>query len=65
MIGFAGDRKVFPMGDHLPASSQGKNVNVLLLRGDGISGRLRSTPCGRSRLTIFSRENCQPVIGKR
>ncbi|MCH4903517.1 hypothetical protein GSN00_03770 [Cylindrospermopsis raciborskii CHAB3438] len=65
MIGFAGDRKVFPMGDHLPASSQGKNVNVLLGIGDGISGRSHRTPCGRSRLTIFSRENCQPVIGKR
>ncbi|MBU6346950.1 MAG: hypothetical protein KGR70_17075 [Cyanobacteria bacterium REEB494] len=48
-----GDRKVFPMGDHLPASSQGKNVNVLLLRGDGISGRLRSTPCGRSHYTPY------------
>ncbi|MBU6346803.1 hypothetical protein [Cylindrospermopsis sp. CR12] len=60
MIGFAGDRKVFPMGDHLPASSQGKNVNVLLLRGDGISGRLRSTPCGRSRSTPRGRSHCTP-----
>jgi hypothetical protein len=44
-------------GDRLPASSQVKNVNVLLVRGDGIYGS--SPPY------IFSRENCEPVIGKR
>jgi hypothetical protein len=45
------------MVHHLPPSSQGKNVNLLLVRGDGIYGS--SPPY------IFSRENCEPVIGKR
>jgi hypothetical protein len=52
-----GSREALPAGDRLPASSQGKNVNVLLVRGDGIYGS--SPPY------IFSRENCEPVIGKK
>ncbi|MFL0604092.1 hypothetical protein [Cylindrospermopsis raciborskii] len=51
------DRAALPTGDHLTTSSQGKNVNVLLVRGDGIYGS--SPPY------IFSRENCEPVIGKK
>ncbi|QNP28900.1 hypothetical protein [Cylindrospermopsis curvispora] len=47
-------------GDRLPTSSQGKTVNLLLVRGDGISGRLRSTPCGRLRSTPRGRSHYTP-----
>ena len=40
-------------GDRLPASSQGKTVNLLLGMSDGISGRLRSTRYARSLLEII------------
>jgi len=50
---------------HLPASSQGKTVNLLLGMGAGNGGRSRSTPCGRSSHHIFSRENHKLVIGKK
>ncbi|MFL0604093.1 hypothetical protein [Cylindrospermopsis raciborskii] len=63
MIRLVGDREALPAGDHLTTSSQGKTVNVLLRMGDGISGRLRSTPCGRSHLSIFAREKRERVIG--
>ncbi|WP_200959792.1 hypothetical protein [Cylindrospermopsis sp. CR12] len=55
-----GDREALPAGDHLPASSQGKTVNLLLVRGDGISGRLRSTPRGRSHYTPDGRLRSTP-----
>jgi len=51
----AGARAALPTGDHLTTSSQGKNVNVLLGISDGNSGS--SSP------RIFSRENCESVIG--
>jgi hypothetical protein len=60
-----GAREALPTGDHLTTSSQGKNVNLLLGMGDGNSGRLRSTPYRRSSPRIFSRENREPVIGKK
>jgi len=44
-MGIAGDREALPTGDHLPASSQGKTVNLLLVRGDRI--------CGSSNMFLF------------
>ncbi|MFL0604094.1 hypothetical protein [Cylindrospermopsis raciborskii] len=55
MMGLVGDREALPTGDHLPASSQGKTVNLLLGMGAGNGGR--------SHLRFFSRENCESVIG--
>jgi len=57
----AGDRKVFPMGDHLPASSQGKSVNLLLRIADRISGRSRGTPDGRLRSSSQRTSNLETV----
>jgi hypothetical protein len=64
-MGIAGDcvalptgaREALPAGDRTLDSSQGKMVNVLLGIGDRICGS--SPPC------IFSRENCERVIGSR
>jgi len=56
-MGFQGDREALHTGDRLPASFQGKFLNLLLGIGDGV-GR-------RSRLTIFSREISQPPIRNR
>jgi len=56
-MGLVGDREALPTGDHLPASSQGKTVNLLLGMG-AVNG-------GCSLPYIFPRENCEPVIGKR
>jgi hypothetical protein len=52
-MGLVGDREALHTGDHLPASSQGKTVNLLLGMGAGNGGR--SLPY------IFPRENCEPV----
>jgi hypothetical protein len=69
-MGLVCDREALHTGDHLPASSQGKTVNLLLGMGAGNGGRLRSTPYGSSGSTpygrsshhIFSREKREPVI---
>jgi len=58
-----GDREALPTGDRTSDSSQGKTVNVLLGMGAGNGGRSHCIPNGRSHLTIFSRENCESVIG--
>jgi len=50
-----GDRAALPAGDHLTTSSQGKTINLLLVRSDGM--------CGSSHLRFFSREKREPVIG--
>ena len=72
-MGLVGDRIVFPTGDRetLPAgdrtsdSSQGKTVNLLLGVSDQIGRRSHCIPNGRSPPCIFSRENREPVIGKK